>query len=108
MLAVTDKNLLFAAVGGEILLYLLYKVARGELWIHFKVGGAVSGVFLSFTYRLVVKVIVDFTGCVHFRNPLELGALAFSLSMLWAQIFPFVTLTFFEDDDNKEAIFEWC
>jgi len=38
------------------------------------------------------------------RHPFELGGLAFPVSMLWAQIFPFVALTFYDNDDNKEAI----
>jgi len=49
-------------------------------------------------------VIADFSGCIHYRHPMEMGGLAFSLSMLWAQIFPFVALIFFKDNDNKEAI----
>jgi len=103
MLATTDRYLIIAAVGGEILLYLLYKLTRGDYLSTFRVEGA-AGVIVSLFYRVIVKVIVDFSGCVHLRHPLELGGLAFTMSMLWAQMFPFVVLMFFEDNGNKEAI----
>jgi len=40
---------------------------------------------------------------VHFRNPIDLGGVAFSASMLWAQIMPFVALSFYEGE-NKEQL----
>jgi len=54
----------------------------------------------------MVKVIADCTGCLHIRHPYEMGGLAFSLSMVWAQAFPFVALQFVEESDmtTKDAI----
>jgi len=86
-----------------MLLYLLYKVARGDILYWPRIEGA-GGVILSFFARVILKVVVDFSGCVHFRHPFEMGGLAFSMSMIWAQIFSFVALIFFEDDDSKEEI----
>ena len=63
-----------------------------------------AGVIVSFFARVLVKVVADFSGCIHCRHPQEMGGLAFSMSMLLAQIFPFVALIFFEDNDNKEVI----
>ena len=85
-----------------MLLYLLYKLARGDFWYFVRVEGS-AGVVTAFFTRVLVKVIADFSGCVHLRHPLELGGMAFSMSMLWAQIFPFVALIFYEDDGNKET-----
>jgi len=103
MLVVTDKNLLFAFFGGEVLLNFLYRIIRGDFIHAIRLDGVVGFMF-SFNVRCVVKIIADFTGCFHMRNSCELGGLAFSSSMLWAQIFPFVALTFVEDNENKEAI----
>ena len=36
------------------------------------------------------------------RHPYELGGTAFSLSMLWAQVMPFVALQLYEKDDEEE------
>jgi len=41
---------------------------------------------------------VDFTGCLHERHPYELGGLSFTMSMIWAQVFPFVALQFFDGE----------
>ena len=69
-------------VGGEILLFLAWKLLRGDFlyWVR------VEGIFdapLSALARVVIKVIVDFTGCLHFRHPYELGGAFFSVSMAW-------------------------
>ena len=103
LLAATDKNIPFAAIGGEMLLFLLYKLARGDFWYRTRLEG-VSFVIIAFVTRIIVKVIVAFSRCLHFRHPYEMGGATFSMSMLWAQIFPFIALMFFEDNDNKEAI----
>ena len=57
----------------------------------------------SFLVRIVAKVIVDFTGCLHLRHPYELGGLGFTMSMIWAQAFPFVALQYF-DGDSKDIM----
>ena len=103
MLGATDKKLLLAFVGGEILLYLSYKIVRGDFLYYLRFEGA-AGVVGSLGVRVLEKIIVDFSGCIFLRNPVILGGMVFSMSMLWAQIFPFVTLVFFEDDGNKEVI----
>ena len=69
-------------VGGEVLLYLAWKLLRGDFLYWVRVEG-VLGVFGSFLVRVLVKVIADFTGCVHFRHPYELGGAAFTTSLVW-------------------------
>ena len=59
--------------------------------------------FNAFLVRFGAKVIVDFSGCLHVRHPYEMGGIAFSASMVWAQIMPFVALLFFEGS-NKDAL----
>jgi len=58
---------------------------------------------VSFIQRIVVKVIVDFTGCLHFRHPYELGGSGFTMSLIWAQAFPFVALQYF-DGESKDIM----
>ena len=57
-------------------------------------------VVTSFLERICVKVMMDFSGCLQLRHTFELGGVAFSLSMLWAQIFPFVALLFFDGEKS--------
>ena len=69
-------------VGGELLLFLLWKLLRGDFLYWVRVEGVVS-VILSLLVRVIVKAVVDFTGCLHFRHPFEIGGTAFSVSMVW-------------------------
>jgi len=101
LLAATDSSLLIYIVGGNVAVYLVVKVARNDFWFWPRVEG-VAGVFASLLQRLVTKVIVDFTGLLHFRHAKELGGALFTASMVWAQIFPFVALEFFFEGEMKE------
>jgi len=84
-------------VGGEILLYLAYKLVRRDFFYWPRLGTKFA-IILGLINRTVVKVVVDFSGCIHFRHPLEMGGLAFSISMVWAQAFPFLALSLFKND----------
>jgi len=58
---------------------------------------------VSSIQRILVKVVTDFTGCLHLRHPYELGGLGFTISMIWAQAFPLVALQYF-DGDSKDIM----
>ena len=92
-------------VCGEMLLYLTWKVARRDFMYWVRVEGALGFLF-SFFERVLGKVVADFSGCLHYRHPFEIGGFAFTLSMLWAQAMPFVALWVFTkrgDDDGEAA-----
>ena len=61
------------------------------------------GILASFVHHTGMKVIANFSGCIHLRHSYGLGGTAFSLSMMWVQALPFVALLNFEGDD-AEAI----
>lgn len=81
--------------------YMLFKIVRRDFYYFIKVDGPLR-TLLSFFERVSVKVIVDFSGCLHFRHPYELGGFAFSLSMVWAQAFPFVAASYYNSNSNNE------
>ena len=66
LLVLSGKTLLLTFVGGEMLLYLVWKVVRSDFMAWFPVGGP-FGIVVSWFYRAVVKTIVDFSGCLQFR-----------------------------------------
>jgi len=68
LLATCDKELVVVFVGGEVLLYIAYKVLRGDYFWFVKIDGALA-IIVSFVERFAAKIIVDFTGCLHFRHP---------------------------------------
>ena len=59
-------------VGGEMIFYLVFKLTRGDFYWFSRVEGFFA-VIMAFFQRFFVKIIVDFTGCLHFRHPYELG-----------------------------------
>jgi len=90
-------------VAGELGIYLAYKIARRDFswWI---LADGTLGFALDCLARVVVKIMVDFSGCVHFRHAFEMGGLAFTASLLWAQAFPFVALHISKNSDAGGAV----
>ena len=78
----STKMMVVYFVGGEMVFYLAYKIVRRDFMYWIQVEG-VTDVIVSLFTRVTVKIIVDFSGCLHFRHPYELGGTAFSCSMLW-------------------------
>ena len=78
----STKMMVVYFVGGEIVFYLAYKIVTRDFMYWVQVEGVMDFI-VSLVTRVLVKVIVDFSGCLQFRHPFELGGIAFSCSMLW-------------------------
>ena len=92
LLARSVSMALLAMVGGQwVLLYLAsdmglyftYKILRRDLWHWVPLEGA-SSVVESVLERLIVKVLVDFTGVIQFRAAGEMGGY-FTFNMVRAR-----------------------
>ena len=69
LLVVSGENTLVVYfVVGEMLLYLMFKVARGDFMYWIRTEGPL-GLVLSFLARVFAKIIADFSGCLHVRHP---------------------------------------
>ena len=68
LLAAGEKRLVAVFVVGELSLYLAYKLLRGDFYYWMKLDGVLAIVVPS-VQRVLVKIIVDYTGCLHFRHP---------------------------------------
>jgi hypothetical protein len=66
----------------DICLYMLYKIARRDFWYWMPT----TGVGFAVLGRGVVKVLVDFSGCVHFRNPVDLGGAYWLFNAVMSQL----------------------
>jgi len=82
--------------------YLLYRACRGDFHYWAPLEG-VTGWFVSIIARVVVKVIADFTGCIQFRHPKELGGLYYSLTLLQAQVGSAVFAKLYVDASEGDA-----
>jgi len=54
--------------------------------------------------RIIGKILADYSGCFHLRHPYELGGAAFSLNVVWSQVFPFVALQLYDGVESKDNI----
>ena len=94
----------FLYAGGDMSLYFLYKIVRGDLRYWFSLPNAMSWI-TSFIVRMAVKTICYFTLVVHFRHPFELGGRYRSLNMIANQLLCFVSVylytRFFVDYRNE-------
>ena len=93
-------------VVGEMVIFLTYKIARRDFFYWPRIPGFL-GVVLSLIVRVISKIVTDFTGCLHFRHPFELGGLAFSLNLIVAQAMPFVALFVYDNDDESTLRVYW-
>ena len=82
LVAIPGKRLAAYFLGGEMLLFFAFKIARNDFHYWTRVGGA-AGVLISVLTRTFAKIVVDFTGCLQFRHAYELGGAFFSASLLW-------------------------
>ena len=76
-------------MGGDVLLFLLVKVIRGDFRYWLNVSDP-AGIIFSFVERLFVKTILDFTCVFHTRHPYEVGGILFMGTVMQNQVGCFV------------------
>ena len=64
----SGKMTLVYFVVGEMILYLVWKIFRRDFFYFVRLEGPLA-FLLAFLERILVKVIVDFSGCIHMRHP---------------------------------------
>jgi hypothetical protein len=62
-------------------LYFIYRALRGDLYHWVPLEGA-TGIVETVIERAIVKVLVDYTGVVHFRAAGEMGGIYFAFDMV--------------------------
>ena len=65
LLILVDMRLFLFCFAGDQVLFLAYKLVRGDFWHWLPVYG-VAGIAFSLADRFIVKTLVDFTSIVHF------------------------------------------
>jgi len=98
---------------GDMAVYFLYKIVRGDFRYWLNVPNILSWTF-SIVIRMGVKVITDFTLIVQYRGQLELGGMYWSWNILANQLFCFFSVYLYkrfadtsstiENDRNNSTI----
>ena len=91
MLMLVNIRYFLVYMVGDMALYLLLKVARGDFLYWFPLDGLL-GIFVSLLMRTLAKTIVDFTGAITFRHSYELGGLYWSVNMFTALLASFASV----------------
>jgi len=104
MLMLLNKRYLAIYIAGDMALYLLQKVARGDFNYWIPVDG-LGGLFASLLMRVVVKTITDFTGVIQFRGDAELGGLFWTVNMFLALLASFVSVFVYYADSGEALEF---
>jgi hypothetical protein len=84
LLAILGGQWVLVYLASDMGLYFVYKILRGDLWHWIPLEGAGS-VVESVLERLIVKVLVDFTGVIQFRGAGEMGGSYFMFNMVRAR-----------------------
>jgi hypothetical protein len=71
----------FLYIGFDLGLYILVKILRGDFWYWMPLGGKIE-ILNSILFRVIVKIIVDFTSMVHYRHPNEVGGVYWLFGLL--------------------------
>ena len=102
MLMLVKKRYFVVYWAGDMALYLLLKVVRGDFhyWIPF--DGA-SGLLLSLAGRVIVKTVTDFAGVIHFRHPGEVGGLDWTVGMFLALLASVGSVWFYVERGGKDV-----
>ncbi|GMH74612.1 hypothetical protein TrLO_g4240 [Triparma laevis f. longispina] len=82
-------------LGVEIAVYLGLKVLRKDYTHWLPIKGLFSLV-VSGIVRVVVKMIEDFTDCMHYRHPYEVGGLYFTVN-LFVPVFGLLAVLYFTE-----------
>jgi len=85
MLMLAEKRYFVLYMAGDMGLYLLQKVLRGDFHYWTPIDGVV-GLIVSLVARMGIKTITDFTGLIQFRHPGELGGLYWTVNMFLALV----------------------
>ena len=91
VLAIVNPLLVTVFLGGDMLFFFLVKVLRKDLRYFMNVNGGFAWV-ITFGFRLIVKIMADFTAMVQLRNPNELGGMYWTACLLLGQTTTFVAV----------------
>ena len=91
ILAAVSPAITAAILGGDLLFFLLFKLARNDFRYWVKLDGAMSWIASMFA-RIVEKLMVDFTVMVQLRSPQDIGGLYWIMSLVLGQVTSFVAV----------------
>ena len=106
LLAAKSATLLVCILGGEMALYMLFKLLRRDFTYWMPIESKALSVLASVLMRSFRKILADVTGLLQERHAFEMTGIYFTLNMIWSQIFPYFAMQVYlhrDDDEEKES-----
>jgi hypothetical protein len=102
-LIIADRKYFLWYTAGDVGLYFLQKILRGDFHYWFPIEGG-TGILISFLMRLTTKLVTDYTGIIHFRASPEMGGAYWSFNLLLALVAPLAVIKICYDKAALDAI----
>ena len=113
LLTIINPMLTAAVLGGDMLFFMIFKVARNDLRHFLKLPGGVKSWIASFVMRFFVKLLADMTVYIELRRPQALGGLYWSTGLVIGQVTSFVAVYLYskklaaeKQSEHYDAMFE--
>jgi hypothetical protein len=110
LVAKVSTSWLAMYLGGDLLLYYLYKLLRGDLRYFLNTSGGLS-IITTVLIRFSQKAMVDFTAFMQLRHPGEAGGIALTSMLIEAQAGCFVCgwlyVTYYDGPNKLDADVVW-
>jgi hypothetical protein len=92
LIAITNPRWMIYYLAGDMGLYLTYKLARRDFLYLLPLSNFGAHVGASFILRVLVKVMVDYSGTLHIRYPMEMGGTYFLFNLVMSHVSCFVAV----------------
>mmetsp|Transcript_8732 Transcript_8732/g.17684 ORF Transcript_8732/g.17684 Transcript_8732/m.17684 type:complete len:464 (-) Transcript_8732:1299-2690(-) len=108
ILGLVGRTWVFAYIGADLGLYLIVKLLRDDFWYHLQMGGNIE-IVSSILFRVVGKIVVDFTSIVQLRHSQELGGVQWICSFVVSMVsLPIATKIYeVKGGDTKNVQLAW-
>ena len=105
LLATIDAYFLWAYLGVDMALFLTFRVVRCDFFYWFPFSGLLAFI-VSLFMRIFQKIVVDFTACVHFRHPVEMGGFYWTFNLVLSQLSVFGATILYTSSAHEAVVAE--
>jgi hypothetical protein len=105
LLLIVDARYFLWYTASDMGLYLAQKIARGD-FTYWAAPEGLAGIFFSLLARVIVKIMVDYTGNVQCRGSAELGGLYWTANIFLAVAASFASIKIYYASEIGDVVVE--
>ena len=104
LLATLGSTIVGVMLGGDLLIFLSYKILRNDWYYCAPVEGFFLGMLVTILFRVVAKILTDFTGLIQTRHAYDMGGLYWCSNLILAHVSAFVAVYLYTALSTSELI----